>query len=67
MALQTTTYRSDYVGNGAVSTYDYDYRIFLDTDLVVTVADLTGAETVLTITTDYTVTDVGSPDPASWP
>lgn len=43
-----------YVANGATS-YAYDFRVFKDTDLVVSVA---GA--VKTLATDYTVTGVGA-------
>jgi hypothetical protein len=50
----------DYVGNGAVDTYSYSYKIFLNTDLLVTVRDTDDVETALTLTTDYTVTGVGS-------
>lgn len=42
-----------YVGNGATS-YTYNFRVFKDTDLVVSVAGV-----VKTLATDYTVTGVG--------
>lgn len=60
MSLATTTSKIIYTGTDAVSVYAYDFKIFEDTDLVVTevlIADET--ETVLTITTDYTVSGAG--------
>jgi len=51
--------RIDYVGNGAVDTYSYTFKVFDQDDLLVTVKDTDDVETILTITTDYTVTGVG--------
>ncbi len=59
MTVPSTVSRNNYVGNGAASVYSYDFKIFANTDLVVTVADLNDAETTLVLTTDYTVSDVG--------
>lgn len=58
--ISSTTSRMDYTGNGAVDTYSYSYKIFANTDLLVTVRDTDDVETTLTLTTDYTVTGVGS-------
>ncbi len=57
--LSITTSKVAYTGNGSVSVYDYTFKIFDDDDLVVTVRNLLSAETILTKTTDYTVTGVG--------
>lgn len=46
-------------GDGATSVFPYSYRVFLSSHVRVIVADLAGAETVLTETTDYTVDGVG--------
>lgn len=60
MTISSTTSRNDYTGNGAVNTYAYGFKIFANTDLKVTVRDTADAELpTLTLTTDYTVTDVG--------
>lgn len=48
-----------YVGNGAVDTYSYTFKVFDQGDLLVTVSDLSSVETTLAIGTDYTVTGVG--------
>ncbi len=59
MTVASAVNSNDYVGTGLVSTYAYSFKIFAQTRLVVTVADTDGAETELTLTTDYTVTSVG--------
>ncbi|HLB68735.1 MAG TPA: hypothetical protein VJN63_09800, partial [Thermoplasmata archaeon] len=59
MTVPTATNRNDYVGNGAANEYSYTFRILSQTDLRVIVRNTSGVETVLTITTDYTVAGVG--------
>jgi parallel beta-helix repeat protein len=59
MTVSSTSARNDYIGTGAVATYAYTFRIFDDSDLLVTKRDTAGAETTLTLTTDYTVTGAG--------
>ena len=59
MSISSTTNRNDYTGNGAVDTYSYTFRIFANTDLLVTVRDTNDVETTLTLTTHYTVSGVG--------
>lgn len=57
MTILSSTSRVSYTGNGSVSNYSYTFKIFDEADLLVTVRHpTTGAETTLTITTDYTVT-----------
>lgn len=58
--LSSTTNRMDYVGNGAVDTYSYSFKIFSNTDLLVTVRNTSDVETTLSLGTDYTVTGVGN-------
>lgn len=59
MTVPSKINRWDYVGNGAANTYAYTKKAFVNTDLVVTVADTDGDETSLVIGVDYTVTGVG--------
>ena len=60
MSIASTTNRVSYTGNGAVDTYDYTFRIFSQSDLLVVVKETsTSIETTLIISTDYTVTNVG--------
>ena len=60
MSLSTTTRSITYTGTDALSVYAYTFRILDDDDLTVTAIQIsTGTETVLTKTTDYTVSNVG--------
>nr|MBA2707479.1 hypothetical protein [Gemmatimonadaceae bacterium] len=61
MTISSTTNRNNYIGNGATSVFSYGFRIFVNTDLLVTKRLIsTGVETVLVLTTDYTVSGVGA-------
>jgi hypothetical protein len=60
MTVATATSKNIHIGNGATSTYSYTFKIFADSELLVTVRDTDGEETTLTKTTDYTVTGVGA-------
>lgn len=60
MTVSTSSNRADHTGNGSASTFSFTFRIFANTDLLVTKADADGVETVLTLTTDYTVSGAGS-------
>ncbi len=62
MSIASSNNRNDYVGNGAVSTYAYTYKIFDSSDVKVTIKNLTDVETSLSLTTDYTVTGVNNPN-----
>jgi len=53
------TNRNDAVGNDAVDTYSYGFKIFSATDLRVTVQSPAGVETTLVYPTHYSVTGVG--------
>ncbi len=60
MTVPSATNRVDYVGNGATSVFPYTFRVFVNTDLKVTEQVIaTGVETLLVLTTDYTVSGVG--------
>lgn len=51
--------RSQWVGTGTVSTYDYQFKITDKADLRVSTTDLEGLDTELVLDIDYTVADVG--------
>ena len=60
MTISSTTNRNNYTGNDTTDTYNYSFRVFAETDFVITVRNTTtDVETELTLTTDYTVTSVG--------
>lgn len=56
MALSTTNRRKDYLGNGVSLAFTYDFRIFAEADLAVSVNGV-----LQTLTTDYTVSGVNDP------
>jgi hypothetical protein len=60
MTVASTTRRNDYDGNGTTASYAYSFKIFAASHLQVVVRnDTTLAETVLTLTTHYTVAASG--------
>lgn len=60
MTLSSESHINRAVGNGATSVYSYGFRIFSNTELKVTTRDTANIETLLALTTDYSVTGVGS-------
>jgi hypothetical protein len=54
--VTTTTARNDYTGNGATTVYPYTFRILANSHIQVMVNNV-----VKSLTTDYTVSGVGSP------
>src|SRR3990172_6185948 len=64
MAFDTTPPRNDYIGTGAVASYAFTFRIFAATDLRVTQRNTAGVETVLAVTTGFTVPagDINNPN-----
>jgi len=60
MSISTTSNRKSYNGNGSTLIFAYDFLITDETHLnVYKVTISTGAKTLLTIATDYTVSGVG--------
>ena len=60
MTVTTTANSVTYDGNGIATTFDVPFQFFDPTDLIVTERVVsTGAETVLALTTDYTVSGGG--------
>jgi len=60
MTVSSSTNRVSYAGNGSTTVFPYTYKIFDEDDLTVIVRAANGTETVKTITSDYTVSGVGS-------
>jgi hypothetical protein len=60
MTISSTTTRVSYTGNGATTAFSFPYLFYANDDLtVIVVTTATGAESVKTITSDYTVTGAG--------
>lgn len=62
MAISSTTSRIRYTGDAATSAYDYTFQIDSSSDLLVTVRSNASppVQHTLTLTTDYTVSNVGT-------
>lgn len=59
MTIASATSRNNYIGANNLATYSYSFKINASTDLLLTKRDLSGVETTLLLTNDYTVTGVG--------
>ncbi len=59
MTVSTEVDHNDYTGNGVTTAFDYNFRIFKKSDLVVSIFDNANTLTVLTLDADYTVTGAG--------
>ena len=61
MTVSSSTSSVSYSGNGATTGFSYTFKIFADSDLVVSLRDnATGVSTTQTLTTDYTVSGAGT-------
>jgi len=60
MTLSTTINKASYSGDGNTATFNYNFKIFTNSDLKVYVRSADGTETLKTITTHYTVSGAGS-------
>lgn len=59
MTIASLINRNDYIGSDSTDTFSYTFKIFVDTDLLVTQRDDTDVETTLVLNTDFTVTGAG--------
>lgn len=60
MALETTTNRASYSGNGVTTAFAFPYRFLANGDLKVILREIaTGTEVLQVLTTNYTVTGAG--------
>lgn len=59
MSLASNDRKISYIGNDTTTTFSYDFKILSASHLRVVAVDSLGAETVLTLNTDYTVSGVG--------
>lgn len=59
MSISSTTSVVRYTGNNTTPTYSYTFKIFEEGDLLVTKMNTSNVETVLALTTDYTVSGEG--------
>ena len=61
MTVSSTTTKNSYNGNGVLTVFAYGFKVFDEDDIEVILRnDTTGTETVQTITTNYSVSNVGN-------
>ena len=61
MTVSTTTLKNSYAGNGSTTVFAYAFKIFASSEIKVYIrTDATGAETLKSETTHYTVSNVGA-------
>jgi hypothetical protein len=61
MTVSSTTTKNSYSGNGSLTVFAYGFKIFDEEDIEVILRnDTTGTETVQTITTNYSISNVGN-------
>ena len=61
MTVSSDTNSVTYSGNGSTTVFPYSFKIFANSDLVVSLRnDTTGVSTTQTLTTDYTVSGAGT-------
>jgi len=60
MTINSTNTKDVYSGNGATTVFGYNYKIFANTQILVTKTDVDGIELVLVLNVDYSVSGVGA-------
>jgi len=59
MTVSSSTIKNSYSGDGSTTVFAYAFKIFAAADLTVIIRSSTGTETVKTITTHYTISNIG--------
>ena len=59
MTVSSTTTKVSYAGNGSTTAFAYIFKIFAAAEITVIIRDATRTETVKTLTTDYTLSNIG--------
>jgi len=59
MTVSSTTTKVSYSGNGSTTVFAYTFKIFAAAEITVIIRSSTGTETVKTLTTDYTLSNIG--------
>ena len=59
MTVSSTTTKVSYAGNGSTTAFAYTFKIFAAAEITVIIRSSTGTETVKSLTTDYTLSNIG--------
>jgi len=60
MTISTTIIKNSYSGDGSTTVFPYTFKISAEADIQVIIRASNGTETVKTLTTDYSVSGIGS-------
>jgi len=60
MTISNINYRDQYTGDGSTSVFAYTFKILDESHVKVVLTDVSGVDSVLTLTTDYSVSGVDS-------
>ena len=59
MTVSSTTTKVSYAGNGSTTAFAYTFKIFAAAEITVIIRSSTGVETVKSLTTHYTLSNIG--------
>ena len=59
MTVSSTTTKVSYAGNGSTTAFAYTFKIFAAAEITVIIRSATGTETVKSLTTHYTLSNIG--------
>ena len=59
MTVSSTTTKVSYAGNGSTTAFAYTFKIFAAAEITVIIRSSTGTETVKSLTTHYTLSNIG--------
>ena len=60
MTVSSLTTKNSYSGDGSTTTFAYGFKIFASSEIKVFIRSSTGTETLKTLTTHYTLTNIGN-------
>ena len=60
MTISTTTIKNSYNGNGSTTAFNYTFKISAESEMQVIIRSSTGSETVKTLSSHYTISNVGN-------
>ncbi|MDC1096427.1 hypothetical protein OAS47_03835 [Pelagibacteraceae bacterium] len=60
MTISTTTIKNSYNGNASTSAFNYTFKISAESEMQVIIRSSTGSETVKSLSTHYTISNVGN-------
>ncbi|MDA9186568.1 hypothetical protein N9O39_00665 [Candidatus Pelagibacter sp.] len=60
MTISTTTIKNSYNGNNSTSAFNYTFKISAESEMQVIIRSSTGSETVKSLSTHYTISNVGN-------